>query len=174
MRNRIQTDEQRHPIYPLDPRGLPGGWVLHSVVPDVFKRGLVSLGATIGGVAGCVGGGGSGAALGFCLGVRREQPSGTFWVWGLELWAGGSEAGLPPGRSSASWKTKSAVKTSKITQEISMSAFAKMFEEGVKQALKLWQDPAARKGLTEAAAKSAEMVLKAAKVVAKQAAKARR
>ncbi len=55
-----------------------------------------------------------------------------------------------------------------------MSAFAKMFEEGVKQALKLLQDPAARKGLTEAAAKSAGMVLKAAKVVAKQAAKARR
>lgn len=94
MRNRIQTDEQRHPIYPLDPRGLPGGWVLHSVVPDVFKRGLVSLGATIGGVAGCVGGGGSGAALGFCLGGPPGAAVGYLLGLGAGTLGGGLGGGL--------------------------------------------------------------------------------
>ena len=55
-----------------------------------------------------------------------------------------------------------------------MNAFAKMFEEGVKQALKLLQDPALSEGLREALAKSADKVLEAAKVVVKQAAKGRR
>lgn len=55
-----------------------------------------------------------------------------------------------------------------------MSAFKKMFEEGVKHALKLLQDPQVREGLKETLAKSAEMVFKAGKVVAKQAAKGRR
>jgi len=52
--------------------------------------------------------------------------------------------------------------------------FTKMFEEGVKQALKLLQDPALREGLREALAKSADKVLKAAKALAKLAAKGRR
>ena len=55
-----------------------------------------------------------------------------------------------------------------------MNVFAKMFEEGVKQALKLLQDPAARLGLRQAAAKSAELVFNAGKELAKQAAKGRR
>ena len=55
-----------------------------------------------------------------------------------------------------------------------MNALTKMFEEGVKQALKLLQNPQVREGLQEALAKSAERVFKAGKVVAKQAAKGRR
>jgi hypothetical protein len=55
-----------------------------------------------------------------------------------------------------------------------MNPFGKMFEEGVKQALKLLQDPAVREGLSKALAKSADKVLEAGKVVAKQAAKVRR
>jgi hypothetical protein len=55
-----------------------------------------------------------------------------------------------------------------------MNAFKKMFEEGVKQALKLLQNPQLREKLREALARSAEMVFKAGKVLAKQAAKGRR
>ena len=52
-----------------------------------------------------------------------------------------------------------------------MNVLKKMFKEGVTQALKLLQDPMLREGAKEALAKSAEAVLKAAKEVAKQAAK---
>ena len=52
-----------------------------------------------------------------------------------------------------------------------MNVLKKMFEAGVTQALKLLQDPTLREGAKEALAKSAEAVFKAAKEVAKQAAK---
>jgi len=51
-----------------------------------------------------------------------------------------------------------------------MNPFAKMFEEGVKQALKLLKDPQVREGLREALAKGAESVFKAGKELAKPAA----
>jgi hypothetical protein len=63
------------------------------------------------------------------------------------------------------------VKEAKIRQKIFMNGFKKMFEEGVTQALKLLQDPRLREGAREALAKSAEVVLQAAKEVAKQDAK---
>jgi hypothetical protein len=47
--------------------GASNGWNLQPVVSVLIKGGLVSAGATTGGVAGCVGGGGTGAAFGFCL-----------------------------------------------------------------------------------------------------------
>jgi hypothetical protein len=49
-----------------------------------------------------------------------------------------------------------------------------MFEEGVKQALRLLQDPAVREGTREVLAKSAGRVFRAGTVIAKQAAKVRR
>ena len=55
-----------------------------------------------------------------------------------------------------------------------MNAFEKMFEEGVQQALKLLQNPSLCEGLREALTKSADKVLKVAKVRAKQMAKGRR
>jgi len=115
-----------------------------------------------------------GRPLGFSWRVLPARRWGTFSDWGPELWAGHLEEGSPLGRQSASWESKSAIKPLKITLEISMSAFQKMFEEGVKHALKLLQDPQVREGLKETLAKSAEMVFKAGKVVAKQAAKGRR
>jgi hypothetical protein len=55
-----------------------------------------------------------------------------------------------------------------------MNVFVKMFEEGVKHALKLLQDPSLREGLREALAKSADKVFEAGKAVAKEAVKGRR
>jgi len=52
-----------------------------------------------------------------------------------------------------------------------MNAFGELFEAGVKQALKLLQDPALRDGLRETLAKSAEAVLKVGKKILKQTAK---
>ena len=52
-----------------------------------------------------------------------------------------------------------------------MNAFGKMFEAGVKQALKLLKDPHLFEGLRENLAKSADVVLKVGKEILKQTAK---
>jgi hypothetical protein len=49
-----------------------------------------------------------------------------------------------------------------------------MFEQGVAEALRLLQDPRLREALRETLAKSAEAVMKAAKDLAKEAARAKR
>lgn len=54
-----------------------------------------------------------------------------------------------------------------------MNTFGKMFEAGVKQALKLLQDPALRDRLRETLAKSAEAVFKVGKEILKQTVKGR-
>ena len=59
---------QEHRLgYNSDDRGPSGGWDLQRAAPELLKGGVVSAGATVGGVAGGVGGAGTGAAVGFCL-----------------------------------------------------------------------------------------------------------
>jgi hypothetical protein len=52
-----------------------------------------------------------------------------------------------------------------------MKTFGKMFEAGVRQALKLLKDPHLFEGLRENLAKSADVVLKVGKEILKQTAK---
>lgn len=80
------------------------------------------------------------------------------------------EAGWPRKKASVYWASKSKLARLKITLKKSMNPFAKMFEEGVKQALKLLKNPQLREGLREALAKGAESVFKAGKKLAKPAA----
>lgn len=61
----MQNEKQRDNT---ERSGAANRWDLRPIVPCLVKGGLVSAGATTGGVAGCVGGGGTGAAFGFCLG----------------------------------------------------------------------------------------------------------
>jgi hypothetical protein len=64
---------------------------LQAVVPGLLKGSLVSVGATTCGVAGCVGGGGTGAAVGFCVGGPAGAAVG--YLFGLAAGALGGSLG---------------------------------------------------------------------------------
>jgi hypothetical protein len=80
--------------YTLEPRGVSSGWSLQPAAPDLLMCGLVSVGATTGGVAGCVGGGGTGAAVGFCLGGPAGAAVGYLFGLGVGALGGALGGGL--------------------------------------------------------------------------------
>ena len=84
----MQNDKNR---YLMDGRDASNGWDLNPIVPCVLKGGLVSAGATTGGVAGCVGGGGTGAAVGFF--VAGPAGAAVGYLFGLGAGALGGALG---------------------------------------------------------------------------------
>jgi hypothetical protein len=60
----MQKHNQEHI---MEKHSVVGRVELQSMASGALKGGMISIGATTGGVAGCVGGGGTGAAVGFCL-----------------------------------------------------------------------------------------------------------
>ena len=67
---------------------------MQSVAVSVVKGGMVSVGATTGGVAGCVGGGGAGAAVGFCLAGPAGAAVGYLFGLGFGTLGGALGGGL--------------------------------------------------------------------------------
>jgi hypothetical protein len=67
---------------------------MQSVAVSVVKGGMVSVGATTGGVAGCVGGGGTGAAVGFCLAGPAGAAVGYLFGLGFGTLGGALGGGL--------------------------------------------------------------------------------